>query len=234
METRAADSRKLALRALLLLVPVPTLGALCAFVWAPGPLGQALYFAGKLWLVGLPLYWRLRVDREPLSLSPLAPGRRLPGLAAGLLLGAAMAAAVFGAFELLGETWIDLDRLREAERAAGLNDATRFIAFAAYLILVNSAVEEFVWRWFCLRHCAALLPAPLAVVASALFFTLHHAVVFSVQFDARTAALASFGVFAAGCIWAALYSRFRSIWPGYLSHVGADIAGLWIGWELLF
>ena len=56
----------------------------------------------------------------------------------------------------------------------------------------------------------------------------------AVGFAFAASDLAVFGVFAAGCIWAALYSRFRSIWPGYLSHVGADIAGLWIGWELLF
>ena len=234
METRTDDPRRQALVALGLLVPVPTLGGLCAFVWAPGPLGQSIYFAGKLWLVALPLYWRLRVDRERLSASPLAREHRRAGLAWGVGLGVVMAGVILGAWAVLGEEWIDLERLRQAERDAGLTGAATFLGFAAYLILVNSLIEEFVWRWFCLRHCAALMRAVPAVVLSSLFFTLHHAVVFSVQFEPRTAALAAFGVFAAGCTWSALYLRFRSIWPAYLSHVGADIAGLWIGWELLF
>jgi len=234
METRADDSRKHALRALWLLVPAPTLGALCAFVWAPGAVGQAVYFVAKLWLLALPLYWRLRVEGQPLSLSRLAPARRLAGLVVGLVLAASMGGAILGAYAWLGETWIDLERLREAVRAAGLTERGRFLAFSAYLILINSLAEEYVWRWFCLRQCSAVMSGRWAIVVSSLFFSLHHAVVFAVQFEARTAALAVCGVFVAGCIWSACYLRFRSIWPGYLSHVGADVAGLWIAWELLF
>jgi len=234
MGTRADDARKHAIAALGLLVPVPALGALCAFVWAPGPLGQAVYFAAKAWLLVLPLCWRLWIEREPLSLSPLAPGRARSALLAGGVLGALLAGAILGAYAWLGKDWIDASRLREAVRTAGLTSRGVYLGFSAYLILVNSLLEEFVWRWFCYRQCEVLMGRRAAVVVAALCFTLHHAIVFAVQFEPRTAALAACGVFAGGCVWSACYARFRSIWPGYVSHVGADVAGLWIGWHLLF
>jgi hypothetical protein len=46
--------------------------------------------------------------------------------------------------------------------------------------------------------------------------------------------VASTGVFIGGVIWAWLYSRYRSIWPGWISHVLADIAVFGVGWWLLF
>jgi uncharacterized protein len=49
-----------------------------------------------------------------------------------------------------------------------------------------------------------------------------------------TTLLCCAGVFAGGVIWSALYLRYRSIWPGYLSHALADLAIFAIGASLLF
>ena len=35
-------------------------------------------------------------------------------------------------------------------------------------------------------------------------------------------------------VWSVCYLRYRSIWPGWVSHVAADVAGLAIGWRVLF
>ena len=57
--------------ALVLLVPAPSLGVLAAMVFFPNTaIGALCFAASKLWLFGLPIVWRLVVDREPLSLSP--------------------------------------------------------------------------------------------------------------------------------------------------------------------
>jgi membrane protease YdiL (CAAX protease family) len=232
------DERRRAALALGLLVPAPTLGTLAAFVAWPGPVGQALYALAKLWIALLPLVWRLRVDRRPLSLSPLLRARLLPGLAAGLLLGIAMAGVVFWAFVGLGPHLIDAERLRAIEHQVGLTTVERYLAFSAYIILVNSLLEEYVWRWFVYEKCELLLGprgGPLgAVLLSALCFTLHHAVAFGVQMDLPLAALAALGVFLGGALWSGCYRAFRSIWPGYLSHGLVDLAALWIGWRILF
>lgn len=232
------DERRRAALALALFVPAPTLGTLAAFVAWPGPVGQALYALAKLWIALLPLVWRLRVDRRPLSLSPLARARLLPGLAAGLLLGTAMALVVFWAYVEVGPRLVDAERLREIEGEVGLTTLGRYLAFSAYIVFVNSLLEEYVWRWFVYEKCELLLgprAGPLsAVLLSAACFTLHHAVAFAVQMDPPLAALAALGVFLGGALWSACYRAFRSIWPGYLSHALVDLVALWIGMRILF
>ena len=234
MAEHSSKARRRAALALALLVPAPTLGALAAFVISPGTSGPSIYLAAKVWIGLLPLVWLLRVDREPVSHSPLDRGDRRRGLTIGLLLGLAMGAVILGAWEAFGRDLLDVERLRQVERDAGLTTGTRYIAFSLYIILVNSMLEEYVWRWFVYGKCEVLVGRRAGVVLSALFFTLHHAVTFSVQMDTLPAALASLGVFVAGLCWSGCYSTFRSIWPGYVSHALADVAGLWIGWRILF
>ena len=226
--------RSRALWALLLLVPAPTLGALAAFVWAPGALGQGLYSAAKLWILVLPLLWLLRVERGRPSLSRLPPERRTRALAEGLALGLLMSAAVLGVWWWRGEELVDRERLHAALAGAGLDSRAVFLAVALYITLVNSLLEEYVWRWFAWRQAEALVGGRLAVPLAALCFTLHHVVVFEVQLGARFALLGGLAVFVAGCLWSALYARWRSVWPCWVSHVLVDAAGLWIGWQLLF
>lgn len=195
----------------------------------PGPLGQALFAAAKLWLLALPILWHLRVEGGRPGWSPLRRG----GLGLGLAVGLASAAAIFVAFELLAA------RLDPAPLAAelvdmGLDHPARYLAGAAYWIFVNSVVEEYVFRWFVFRQCRALLPRWPAIVAANLVFTAHHVLAVSLYLDPLLAALASLGVFIGGCSWSWLYDRSGSIWPGWLAHACADVAIFTIGWRLLF
>jgi membrane protease YdiL (CAAX protease family) len=73
-----------------------------------------------------------------------------------------------------------------------------------------------------------------AVIVSAAIFTAHHVIAVSQYLDPTLTILAAAGVFAGGTIWSWLYMRYRSIWPGWLSHVFADIAVFGVGWWLLF
>ena len=226
--------RHRALIALALLVPAPTLGALTAFVLAPGPIGQAVYAACKLWILALPLAWLLLVERGRVSLSPLPRASRARALAEGVLLGLAFGAVVVGTNALVGERWLDAAHLRQIAGAAGFGTRGAYLGIAVYIALVNALLEEYVWRWFVYRQVERLVRPALAVPLAALFFTLHHIVVFAVQLGPQVAALGSVGVFAGGCIWSWLYARWRSVWPAWVSHVLVDVAGLWIGWQLLF
>jgi len=226
---RSAQRRRAAL-ALLLLTPAPTIGTTAAmWVW-PGPVGQALYGACKLWLLALPLAWLLLVERGRISLS--APRRG--GWGAGLLSGAVVGGAILLAWLLVGRSRVDAGPLLEVARQSGFDQPAVYLGFAAYLALVNALLEEYVWRWFTLRQCERLLGGASAVGAAALFFTLHHVVAIRSFLPWSLTLLASAGVFAGGLLWGALYLRYRSIWPGYVSHVLVDVAVLSVGWMLLF
>ena len=95
-------------------------------------------------------------------------------------------------------------------------------------------MEEYVWRWFVFRKFEVLLGGKLAVPAAALAFTAHHVIVLAAQFDWPIAVLGACGVFIGGAAWSWLYLRYRSIWPGYVSHAIADAAIFIIGYRLIF
>jgi membrane protease YdiL (CAAX protease family) len=116
----------------------------------------------------------------------------------------------------------------------GFGTLGKYALLGAYIIFCNSLLEEYVWRWFVFRRCEDLLAGWLAVLASGLFFTLHHAVLLAVEFDWKVATLSSAGVFAGGAIWSFHYLRYRSVWPGYLSHAIVDVTILAIGYHILF
>ncbi len=73
-----------------------------------------------------------------------------------------------------------------------------------------------------------------AVIFSALGFTLHHIVAMQLYFDWITVILAAVGIFIGGTIWSGCYLRFRSIWPGYLSHALVDLTLFAIGFRVIF
>ena len=228
--TEAAVSRHRALLALALLAPVPSLGIWAAMVAAPGPLGHGVFLVAKLWLLVFPAAWYLLVEKGKPSWSPPRRG----GMATGVLSGVILAAAIVLGAWLVGARHMDLAPLHAAVREMNLASPAAYLAGAAAWTLVNSLIEEYVYRWFVLRQCEALLPPAVAVIASAAIFTIHHVIALNQYLEPGFTALASAGVFVGGIVWAALYYRYRSIWPGWISHVLADIAVFGLGGWLLF
>jgi membrane protease YdiL (CAAX protease family) len=222
--------RARAFAALLILVPAPTIGVWAAMIQWPGAAGAAIFLAAKIWLVILPAAWRLLVDRAPLSLSPARRGGF--GVAAGL--GLAIGAVIVITAAMIGPRWIDEAHVRAMAEQNGIGTPARFLALAAYWILVNSVVEEYVYRWFVFRQCETLAGGAGGALLSAVLFTIHHVVALKVQFDWRVTVLASAGVFLGGWTWSMLYLRYRSIWPGYLSHAIVDVAVYVVGWRIIF
>jgi len=228
--TTEKPSRRRAIAALTLLVPVPSLGVIAAMIAAPGPLGHAVFLAAKIWLVLFPAAWYLVVERGRPSWSP----PRLGGMGAGALSGLVVLAAIVAGAWLAGARTMDLAPLREAVEEMGLGAPGAYLAAAAGWTLVNSLMEEYVYRWFVLRQAEQLFSATWAILTSAAVFTLHHVIAVSQYLNAFHTVLASAGVFTGGVIWAWLYWRYRSIWPGWISHVLADIAVFGVGGWLLF
>ena len=202
------------------------------FFWqAKTPAGKFIFVACKLWIILLPVVWLKFVDRGPFSWSP----PKLGGFKTGAILGLGIAAVIFAAYAVA----FHLDAIHPekiAGRAAqtGLNHLGIYIGSAVWWVTFNSLVEEYVWRWFVFRKFEVLLGGKLAVLAAALAFTAHHVIVLMAQFDWPIALLGSFGVFVGGAIWSWLYLRYRSIWPGYVSHAIADAAIFIIGYRLIF
>jgi len=229
---RASRPKLLALAALLLLLPMPSLGDWFAMIFEPTrgtPVGWAIYCFSKAWVIALPLVWLLFVERGRVSLSPARRG----GLAMGVIIGIVMAIAIIAAYFLAG-TLIDFDAMRHANTANGLTSPLRYVLLVVPLALVNSLMEEYVWRWFVFRKCEVLMRSAPAVIVSGLLFAGHHVVALAAQTNWNVVLLATLGVFLAGTIWSWCYLRYRSIWPGYVSHIIADVGVYIVGWMVLF
>lgn len=222
-----------ALAALLLLVPAPTLGVLAAMWWEPtrGTMtGQGIYVAAKVWILLVPAAWHVIIDRGRIGVSRPTSG----GIVAGLAWGVAIAAAILAGYWLIGRSIVDTATLREAAAANNVDKPLNYIGLAFGLTFFNALLEEYVWRWFVYRKCEALVPAKPAVALSALLFTVHHLLALKSQMDWAPTMVACVGIFVGGCVWSGLFRRYRSIWPGYVSHILADAAVFTVGWMLLF
>jgi len=222
-------AKRSALLALVLLVPAPSVGVAAAVLHAD-VLGRLVFAAGKVWLLVLPLVWLVAVDRGRLEIP--RPSSR--GLAMACLTGALTAAVIVVAYLTIGRAWIDVELFQRQLSTLGLADPKVFGLLAVYWCLINSLLEEYVWRWFVFTRCEALMPTGVAVVASGVLFGVHHLVAMSVYFDWSLALLASVGVSIGGMLWSWLYGRYRNIWAAYISHVFADVAVFGIGYVLLF
>lgn len=224
-------TRSSAIVALLLLVPAPSLGILSVLVFRPGPVGQAIFSAAKIWLLIFPVLWYLGVEKGSFSLSPVREG----GLGKGFLIGLGMAALIFLSAWAFGVGHIDGSEIQSRVRDMGIGTPGRFAAGAAYWIFINSIIEEYVFRWFIGHQCETLLGKKTpAALLSAVFFTVHHTIALSTFLSPALVALASLGVFTGGFIWSMLYARHRSIWPGWVAHALADIAVFASGWYFIF
>ena len=91
--TEVKPDRRWAILALLLLVPVPSLGTSMAMVVTPGSIGQIIFAVCKVWLLVLPVAWWLVVERQRPSWSPLRQGGMLVGAALGTAVGGIIALA---------------------------------------------------------------------------------------------------------------------------------------------
>ena len=221
--------RRRAALALLLLVPVPSLAVLTAMQWWPGPPGRVVYFLGKAWILALPVLWLTLVDREPIGSSRPTRG----GFGLGLALGALSATVIVATAWILRDR-IDIGLLRVAVERMGLLEPSRFLIAGLGWTLVNSLLEEYVWRWFVTSRWVRLVPPAAAIVLAAACFTLHHIVATSFYLPPALVALASTGVFVGGAVWSWLWWRTGSIWPAWLAHILADAAIFGVGFWLLF
>lgn len=226
------SARRRALAALLLLVPVPTISTWFGLVGHEGTaLGQWVFSAGKVWIVLLPVVWLLLVDRGRLRF-PL-PRRR--GMAAACVTGIAIFAAIGVAYLLVPREWFNPEEIRTQAFEIGLDTRLKYVLFMiGFVCIVNSLLEEYVWRWFVFTRLETLMPRAAAVIASGVCFTLHHIVALDAYFDWEVVALGSFGVCVGGATWSWIYLRYRNIWAAWVSHVFADLIIFIIGWQLIF
>lgn len=220
-----------ALLALALIVPATSVGALASTFIAPGAIGQTIAIGCGLWMVLLPMFWQRYVEQKPMHLH-LAASQKSMGI--GVILGLAMFGIILGSYWLVGRHWLDVADIRDRVDQMQMNVPLMIFGFGTFQTLVNSFIEEYVWRWFIYQKCEVVWGKKMAVWISATFFTLHHVILLVAYCnDLKLVAIGTLAVFCAGVIWARCFGIFRSVIPSYFSHLAADLALQIVSWHVL-
>ena len=218
------------LTALILSVPITSIGAAMSLWIAPGIIGQAILIVGQIWLLCLPIFWLLKIEHQAVKISQPKQFDYITGIIIGLL----MFAAIIFVYWFLLRHWIDVNVVRERLDRVVQLDRTSFILAGIYFTIINALIEEYFWRWFVYSRCKELVSDSVAVWLTALFFTLHHTIGLAFFTDWRTTLVSSLAVFIAGVIWSDYYRRYGSIWSNYISHAIADLALHLVAWQVFF
>ena len=152
----------------------------------------------------------------------------------GLITGLAITGFILILYRTSGNSLIDKDFLIEKMTEIGLNSLPVYIGGALYWILINSVLEEYVWRWFCVEKAENIFHSTGAILCSALFFTLHHVFAMHLYFNNLVVLMGASGIFIGAALWSFMYIKFKSIWPGYLSHAIVDLCIFGIGAVIIF
>tara|TARA_Y100001968_G_scaffold139463_2_gene127596 strand:- start:371 stop:1051 length:681 start_codon:yes stop_codon:yes gene_type:complete len=225
------QGRQAAIIALLLVGAAPTISTVCSFLLNDGISSQIIFVFTKLWLLCVPLIWFLKVDGGNLSWSKPQQG----GYWMSIGLGFAMSVVMISAWLLLGDA-IDENLLSDALEPVGLLDAKVYFFATLYWILINSLLEEYVFRWFLVIKSEELVgEGTPAVLLSALIFVIHHTVALAIfGFPWWANLISSVGLFIGGAIFSWLYVRYRSVWIPYIAHAICDVAVFGVGAIILF
>jgi hypothetical protein len=231
------SQKQKAVLALCLILPAPLIGVSSSLYLPPIhnvltkelEIGKVIWAVAKIWLLLLPVAWLLFVDKGKLSWSPTNRN----GVVAGLLWSIPVAVVLLGTYWIIkGGTFIDSEATRTIEEL-GISTPAKFLIFASAMSLGNSLMEEYVWRWFVFSKFKVLVGVWPAIVLSACFFTVHHVVILWNVGSMWLVVAGSGALLIGGVIWGYLYNKYNSIWPGWICHVAADTAIMWVTWQIL-
>jgi len=187
----------------------------------------------KAAIVAAPLAAWLAMRRSPRQMLDdvgLKRSRCLGGLATG----AVFAAVILAAYYAVLKGAIDATPVAGKARSLGLAGPWAYWAMAAFISLSNSLIEEYYWRGFILDQLRRRLDNKISLIAACgLLFGLHHVFVVAGMFSWQVGALFVFGTVVAGAVWSWQRVRGWSILDCYVSHILADLAGFWAGWDLI-
>ena len=184
----------------------------------------------KLLMIATPvLVWLLsgRTAKEAKELVGWKRTNFLPGLVAGGL----MAGVILGAYYAVFRSRLDPAPVTGKIRSLGVLEY--YWAMALVIALWNSLYEEYYWRGFILgefRTRTDTLWGP-CLLGGALF-GIHHIFALLPAFELPVTVMCVLATMVAGGVWSWMRLRGNSILDCYLSHVLANIAVAWIGYDL--
>lgn len=177
------------------------------------------------------VWWWLRLGRAG---AVRRIGLHRTPLTAGLLVGAAMAGAILAIYyaAFRGRLGLVTPLLIAKLDSMGLRE--HYWSMVVVIALANSMLEEYYWRGFILSELLDRVDSRvLACLVAGGLFGLHHVFALLCLGNGWLIALGAMCTVAAGVAWAWMRARGASLLDCYVSHIMADLAALWVGWDMI-
>lgn len=208
----------------------PALFSFIYFVLLPDHVaGKLLYYTSKIFLISFPILWTLFGEKKKFP-RPRFSGK---GIRVGLLSGLAIGLTAMVLYIHVLANVLPVDEVQLKAAQLGFAGKT-FILFALFVIIANSTLEEYYWRWFGFTQLKKVFPSGRAILLSGIGFALHHVVILVTFFGWGPGLLFGFCTAVGGWIWCWFYDRYDSIWPSWISHALVDAGLMFIGFDMLF
>lgn len=192
---------------------------------------QVLYPLAKVVLVVAPLYFWCRNGWSWANIFKRAGVVRSNGLV-GVVSGAVFGAIIWGSWQLCFQGQLDGGNI--AVKLTSLNLIEHYWSVAIFIAMANSLLEEWYWRGFVFDQLIQHDFSRLAItLLGGVGFGLHHYFTLIVYFPLSITLFFTFVTMLAGGAWTVMRLKGVSLIDCYISHIVADFALLWIGWQLL-
>ncbi len=111
---------------------------------------------------------------------------------------------------------------------------TFFIFFVIYTCIINPIIEEYYWRRYLYIGYRKIFGITVSITLASFAFGLHHYVLLFILFPADFAFIVGTLVVIGGAIWCFILEKYNSILGCVISHSLADIAIIYIVYNLLY
>ena len=212
---------------LLFLYPAIVTGTAVTLEFLPG----LTYTLGKGIMIAIPVIVWI-ASRKPRRQVFAEAGLRATNGLRGLLSGGVLTAAIVTGYFLFFKGSVDPSGVMGKLQSLGL--LRYYWLMAVFISLWNSFMEEFYWRAFLFGLLKARVKSGLTqCLVNGALFGAHHFLVLITVFPLSQTLMFTFATMVAGAVWSWHRARGHSVIDCYVSHVLADLAIMWVGWDLI-
>jgi uncharacterized protein len=148
-------------------------------------------------------------------------------LGLGLILASIYLAAYF-----LFKDFIDFIAIQERIDDLASINASNIILIGAYIILINSLLEEFFWRGFLFNELNKFTSRIFAYLFTGIAFSFHHIMFIFDWFPLHFLALATLGLIGYAIILNYVFEKHKDLFSCWFIHIFGDIVQIFIALKI--
>lgn len=130
------------------------------------------------------------------------------------------------------KSYLDLEFVKEKLSLLIDLDAKKLIFVGAYIIIINSLLEEFFWRSFLFAKFKTIAPKALAYFIPALAFSFHHVMFYYNWFTLPFFITVTIGLIAYSLIMNKIFDYSKDLFSCWLIHALVDIVQITIAFVI--